>query len=265
MTDFTDRAVIVTGAARGQGLAEARLFAERGARVLLCDVLEDAGEAAARELREAGFDVVFMPLDVSSEEGWRRVADRAAETFGRLDVLVNNAGIVNRTSIRDTAPEAWRRLLDINLTGAFLGIRCLADLMAAGGGGSVINISSNSGFSAHFDPAYTASKWALRGLTRAAAMEFAGAGIRVNAVCPGLVVTDLNRGAPHLAPMIAMTPLKRGATVEEVAHLVLYLASDEAAFITGEDFLIDGGFIAGAGYRRVSVEAGLYPGEDPAA
>ncbi|RAH97465.1 cyclopentanol dehydrogenase [Acuticoccus sediminis] len=261
MTKLENRCAVVTGAARGQGLAEATLLAEHGASVVICDVLVDAGEATARSLRDRGLAVTFAPLDVASEADWKRVADDVGRAQGRLDILVNNAGIINRTSIRDTEPGAWRRLIDINLTGAFLGIRQVADLMAAGGGGAVVNISSNSGFSAHYDPAYTASKWALRGLTRAAAMEFAPAGIRVNAVCPGLVLTDLNTAAPHLKPMIDMTPLKRGATVEEIAHLVLYLASDEAAFITGEDFLIDGGFIAGAGYRRVSVEAGLYPDE----
>ncbi|WP_108661743.1 SDR family NAD(P)-dependent oxidoreductase [Acuticoccus kandeliae] len=259
MQNLKDKPALVTGAARGQGLAEAKLLAERGARVVIGDVLEADGAAAVETLRAEGLDVRFIKLDVSSEADWDAAHALFRDTYGRLDILVNNAGIINRTSIRDTSLEAWQRLIDINLTGAFIGIKRMADLLAEGGGASVINISSNSAFSGHYDPAYTASKWALRGLTRAAAMEFAPANIRVNAVCPGLVVTGLNATAPHLQPMIAMTPLKRAASVEEIAHLVAYLASDEAAFVTGEDFLIDGGFIAGAAYRRVSVESGLYP------
>lgn len=133
----------------------------------------------------------------------------------------------------------------------------MTPLMQSGHGGSIINISSNSAFSGHSDPAYTASKWGLRGLTKSAAMEFAGVGIRVNAVCPGLIVTDLNRTSPHLGPMVGMTPAGRPGEIEEVAKLVLYLASDASRFVTGEDFVIDGGFTAGAAYRRVGVETGI--------
>ena len=124
-------------------------------------------------------------------------------------------------------------------------------------GGSIVNISSNSAFSGHYDPAYTASKWALRGLTRTAAMEYADVGIRVNAICPGLIVTDLNRNSSHLGPMIGLTPLARAGEADEVAQLVLFLASDASGFITGEDFVIDGGFTAGAAYRRVAKDTGI--------
>jgi len=149
-------------------------------------------------------------------------------------------------------------VLDVNATGAFAGLKAALPLMAETGGGSVINISSNSGFSGHYDPAYTASKWALRGLTRTAAMEYAEKGVRVNAICPGLIVTELNRNSPHLKPMIEMTPMQRSGEAEEVAQLVLFLASDASAFITGEDFVIDGGFTGGAAYRRVARETGIY-------
>lgn len=257
MTNLKSKAALVTGSARGQGLAEARLLAERGASVVIADVLEAEGLAAARDLSSSGLDVRFMPLDVTNESHWDQIAASIDAYSGSLEILVNNAGIINRTSIRDTSVEAWSRLMNVNVTGAFLGIKKLAGLMSVRGS-SVINISSNSAFSAHYDPGYTASKWALRGLTRAAAMEFASLNIRVNCICPGLVLTDLNAAAPHLQPMIDMTPLKRAASVDEIAALVAYLASDEAAFITGEDFLIDGGFIAGAAYRRVSEEAGLF-------
>ncbi|WP_417583130.1 SDR family NAD(P)-dependent oxidoreductase [Pelagibacterium sp.] len=257
MTNLNGKAALVTGAARGQGLAEARLMAKRGASVIICDVLEQEGATVAAALKSDGLDVDFAKLDVTDGRDWDRIAALVKERFGSLQILVNNAGIINRQSIEDTTVAAWNRLISVNVTGAFIGIKTLAELLAVKGG-SVINISSNSGFSAHYDPGYTSSKWALRGLTRAAAMEFASKGIRVNAVCPGLVLTDLNVDAPHLRPMIEMTPLKRAASVDEIANLVAFLASDESAFITGEDFVIDGGFTAGAAYRRVSEESGLF-------
>lgn len=258
MTNLADRVAIVTGAGRGQGEAEARLLAEAGAAVLICDLLEREGEDLARALVVEGRQARFLALDVASKEGWTSAIEHVASWKGRLDILVNNAGIINRKSINDTPLDAWERLMAINLTGPFLGIQAAAPLMRRSGGGSVVNISSNSAFSGHYDPAYTASKWGLRGLTRTAAMEYVSWGIRVNSVCPGLIVTGLNAEAPHLQPMIGLTPMKRSGTVEEVARLVLFLASEASSFITGEDFVIDGGFTAGAAYRRVATESGLY-------
>lgn len=258
MTNFTEKSALVTGSARGQGLAEATMLAKKGAQVMICDVLDEQGNEAALELQSQGYDVRYKHLDVTNVDDWSAAIAEMEQWSGRLDILVNNAGIINRTSIKDTSPEAWHKLLDINITGAFLGIKQAERLLAKNGGGAIINVSSNAAYSAHYDPAYTASKWALRGLTRAAAMEFAQSNIRVNSICPGLVLTDLNATAPHLEPMINMTPLKRAASVDEIANLVLYLASDEASFITGEDIVIDGGFIAGAAYRKVSEEAGMY-------
>lgn len=259
MTNLADRVAIVTGAGRGQGEAEARLLAEAGAAVLICDVLEREGEELARALVSEGREARFLVLDVARKEGWARAIDHVAAWKGRLDILVNNAGIINRKSINDMPLDAWERLLAINLTGPFLGIQAAAPLMHQNGGGSIVNISSNSAFSGHYDPAYTASKWGLRGLTRTAAMEYVSWGIRVNSVCPGLIVTGLNAAAAHLKPMIDLTPMKRSGTAEEVARLVLFLAGEESSFITGEDFVIDGGFTAGAAYRRVATESGLYP------
>jgi len=258
MRSLEGRVAIVTGASRGQGEAEARLLAQAGAAVLVCDVLQAEGEALVQALKADGHEARFLVLDVSSKEAW---ADAIAAVRGwksRLDILINNAGIINRKSLNDTPLEAWERLIGINLTGTFLGIQAAAPLMRENGGGSIVNISSNSAFSGHYDPAYTASKWGVRGLTRTAAMEYVGWGIRVNSVCPGLIVTGLNADAPHLKPMIDLTPMKRSGTPEEVARLVLFLASEESSFITGEDFLIDGGFTSGAAYRRVAVESGLY-------
>lgn len=252
------RTALVTGGGRGQGAAEAALLAREGASVLIGDVLVEDGEAHAASLAAEGLDVRFLPLDVTDPEHWTKAVETCQEWTGRLDVLVNNAGIINRTTVASTGLDAWKRVLDVNLTGAFLGIQAAVPLMTEGGGGSIVNISSNSGFSGHYDPAYTASKWGLRGLTRSSAMEFARAGIRVNAICPGLVVTELNRNSPHLQPMIEMTPMRRSGAPEEIAELVLFLASDASGFITGEDIVIDGGFTAGAAYRRVATETGIF-------
>lgn len=256
--DFAGRVVIVTGGARGQGEAESRLFAARGAAVIIADVLAEEGRALAEALQAEGRAARFVYLDVSDPKSWEGAVALARDWKGRIDVLVNNAGIINRSTVANTGLEAWERVMKVNLTGAFLGIRSVAPVMAETGGGAIVNISSNSGFSGHYDPAYTASKWGLRGLTRSAAMEFAGNNIRVNAVCPGLVVTGLNASSPHLKPMIGMTPMQRSGTPEEIAELVAFLASDAAGFITGEDFVIDGGFTAGAAYRRVATETGIF-------
>lgn len=258
MRNLEGRVAIVTGASRGQGEAEARLLAQAGASVLVCDVLESEGQALVRSLADEGSDARFLALDVSDKQAWDGAIEAVRAWKGRLDILVNNAGIINRKSLDDTPLEAWERLIGINLTGTFLGIQAAARLMRESGGGSIVNISSNSAFSGHYDPAYTASKWGIRGLTRTAAMEYVDWGIRVNSVCPGLIVTGLNANASHLKPMIDLTPMKRSGTPEEVAKLVLFLASEDSSFITGEDFLIDGGFTSGAAYRRVAVESGLY-------
>lgn len=259
MSDFQGKLVIVTGGARGQGEAEVRLFASKGAAVIIADVLVDEGEALAAELTKEGKEARFIRLDVTDPASWAAVIDLAKSWKGRLDVLVNNAGIINRTLVETTSLEAWERVLRVNLTGSFLGIQAASPLMAETGGGAIVNISSNSGYSGHYDPAYTASKWGLRGLTKSAAMELAPKNIRVNAVCPGLVVTGLNASSPHLKPMIGITPLKRPGKPEEIADLVFFLSSDTSSFITGEDFVIDGGFTAGAAYRRVATETGIFP------
>lgn len=252
MNDLRGRTAIVTGGGRGQGATEAELLVAAGAHVLICDVLDDEGAACADRL---GASARFLHLDVTDAAAWEGAVQAALDWTGRLDVLVNNAGIINRKIIAQMSPEEWRRVIDVNLTGSFLGIRASAQAM--GKGASIINISSNGAFSGHYDPAYTASKWAVRGLTRTAAMEYAQSGIRVNAICPGLIVTDLNRNSPHLEPMIGITPMARAGEAAEVAQLVLFLASDASAFITGEDFVIDGGFTAGAAYRRVACETGI--------
>ena len=258
MTKLAGKLAIVTGGARGQGEAEARLLARNGAAVVIADVLDTEGIALAQALTDEGLAAKFIHLDVTSKQSWAETVALAQDWQGRIDILVNNAGIINRTTVETTALDAWERVLKVNLTGAFLGIQAVSPLMAENGGGAIVNISSNSGFSGHYDPAYTASKWGLRGLTRSAAMEYVGKGIRVNAICPGLVVTGLNANSPHLQPMIGITPMKRSGKPEEIAELVLFLVSETSSFITGEDFVIDGGFTAGAAYRHVASETGIY-------
>jgi 3alpha(or 20beta)-hydroxysteroid dehydrogenase len=259
MSDFAGKSVIVTGGGRGQGLVEARLFARRGAKVAICDVVAAEGEAAAALARSEGLDIVFQTLDVTSEADWQRVVDAVCVRTGRIDVLVNNAGILTRKTISECGLSDWQKVLAVNLTGAFLGIRAVTPVMRAQRSGAIANISSNSAFSGHADPAYTASKWGLRGLTKSAALEFASSGIRVNSVCPGLVLTELNQGGAHLQPMIDLTPLGRAVSPEQVAELVAFLASDAAQMITGEDIVIDGGFVHGAAYWSVATQAGRYP------
>ena len=251
MASLSGKVALITGGSRGMGAAEARSFVGSGAAVMIADVLRESGEALAAELGEAAR---FVELDVTSPDAWAEAIANVQAWRGRLDILVNNAGIINRTAIADTSLERWNALLAVNLTGAFLGMQAAAPLMRASGGGSIVNIASLAGFTGHTDPAYTASKWALRGLTRTAAMEFVGDKIRVNSVCPGLIVTALTAQSPHIQPLVGMVPMHRPGTTEEVAKLVSFLASDDASYITGEDPLIDGGFTAGAAYRRVAQE-----------
>jgi 3alpha(or 20beta)-hydroxysteroid dehydrogenase len=248
---FDGQTALVTGAAKGLGFAIAEALAGQGAHVFLGDVDLAAAEQGAQALRDSGFKARAIALDVTDEAAWNQaVATIEAETGG-LHVLVNNAGIISRHSIASMPTAIWRRVLDVNLTGAFFGMRLTAPLIARSGGGAMVNISSIAGMAAHPDPIYAASKWGLRGLTKSAAVEFAASGIRVNSVHPAMIMTELQNSAPpgYAQASTSAIVLGRPAEPSEVAAAVAFLACDEASFITGTELLVDGGLIAGGVVR----------------
>ncbi len=235
------RVAIITGAARGQGEAEARLLAQHGAKVVLTDVLTDLGQAAAADI---GPQALFVPHDVSSAEGWQAVVAAALEAFGRVDVLVNNAAISRPLKLEHTDPEVFDEIYRVNQLGVFLGMQAVLAPMKAVGGGSIINISSVAGLqgtSTLF--AYTATKWAVRGMTKSAALELARYNIRVNAIFPGVIDTPINDANPPGMNdvLVKTTPMRRMGEPREIAEAVLFLASSASSFATGADFVIDGG------------------------
>jgi NAD(P)-dependent dehydrogenase (short-subunit alcohol dehydrogenase family) len=247
MGRLAGKVALISGAARGQGEAEARLFAREGASVVLGDVLVEQGEQVAREVSEAGGNAIFVRLDVSKEGDWTQAVEVAERTYGKLDVLVNNAAIAAVEGIMETSIELWERVIAINQTGTFLGMRAAIPAMRRAGGGSIVNISSvlatmGSGNSA----SYTASKGAVTALTRTVSVELATEGIRVNAVHPGGVETPmaaecLGDDVEARRALVAAHPIGRLGEPEEIAAGVLFLASDDASFVTGASLVIDGG------------------------
>ena len=244
---------LVTGASSGQGAAEATLFAQAGARVILSDIADDAGEAQAASIRDSGGDAHYRHLDVANEDEWRALIENIRTESAGLTILVNNAGIPLRGgSVTNTTLEDWNRLLSVNLPGAFLGIREAAPLIRDSGGGAIVNTGSIAGLTGHFATAYSASKWGIRGITKSAAMELVDWGIRVNAVHPGLVHTPLVEDSVDFVKALTdQTPMERGASSEEIAKVVLFLACDDSSYITGHDIAVDGGFTDIGGYWRV--------------
>jgi len=237
------RVAVITGAARGQGAADARLLAAAGCAIVATDVLEDEGEALCAEIGERA---LFVHHDVTEESGWQRVVEEATSTFGRLDILVNNAGIHRTASLLDEDPVAFGRILAVNLIGPFLGIRAVANAMQQGGRGSIVNISSVAGIrglAGH--SSYGSSKWGLRGLSQTAAVELGPLGIRVNTVIPGAIdtamMTPLTESTAH---RFAHLPLGRHGEVDEIAPVVLFLASDASSYLTGAEIAVDGGMAA---------------------
>jgi NAD(P)-dependent dehydrogenase (short-subunit alcohol dehydrogenase family) len=241
------KVALISGGARGQGASHGSLFADEGARVVLGDVREEEGRRLAEELRSRGRDVVFTRLDVTRGADWEAAVALAEREFSRLDVLVNNAGIVAFSSAAETSDEEWQRVLAVNQTGMFYGMRAAIPAMRRAGGGSIVNISSTLAVGAirgYF--AYQATKAAIVMMTRAAAVEYAEDGIRVNSILPGLIQTEMTKEEPEDAVRghIALTPLGRAGTSLEISYGVLYLASDESSFVTGAELAIDGGYLA---------------------
>ncbi|MGV9412053.1 glucose 1-dehydrogenase [Nocardia sp. NPDC003693] len=243
MTDLNGKVAIITGAARGQGAAEARLFAERGAKVVITDVLETEGKELAESLGDAAR---FVRHDVTDEDSWAAAVEVAVSTFGRLDVLVNNAAIYIMKPLVETSSQELERILRVNLIGAFNGIKAVIPAMTAAGGGSIVNISSQAGLEGLMNhSAYGSSKWGLRGLSKISALELGPAQIRVNSVHPGPIATPM---VPYLTTgpgSFPTLPLERTGHPEEVAELVAFLASDASAYITGAEITVDGGLAAG--------------------
>lgn len=235
------RVVVVTGAAQGQGAAEVALLAQEGATVIACDL--EAPPSA--EGRDGAGSIRAAALDVADPAAWAALADRIAHGFGRVDGLINNAGVTSRVRLPDVGLEEWNRVLAVNLTGPMLGITTLLPLM--GDGASIVNVGSIAALTGHYTAAYTASKWGLRGLTHTAAMELGPRGIRVNAVHPGYIETPMTANAPasFLRANLEVTPLGRAGGPEEVAELMVFLMSEESRFISGAEITIDGGQVAG--------------------
>ena len=241
------KVALITGGSRGQGAAEGHLFVAEGGSVVLADIRDEAGEALAKEL---GDRALYQRLDVRSESDWESAVARAVEHFGRLDVLVNNAGIVQAAPLEEMSLGTYMEVVEINQVGVFLGMRAVTPAMREAGGGSIVNISSNAGLEGVSGViGYVASKWAVRGMTKSAALELGRYGIRVNSVHPGGVDTPmLEQGdfdSVDQDHIFGSQPIPRIGRPEEIAKLVLFLASDESSYSTGSEFVADGGMTAG--------------------
>jgi NAD(P)-dependent dehydrogenase (short-subunit alcohol dehydrogenase family) len=246
---LADKVALITGAASGMGRSEAMIFAQQGARVVVADVLEAEGRDVADHIAKAGGQAHFVLLDVTSETEWAAAVQAAVAAFGKLDILVNNAGISG--SGPDTMSVAvWDTVMDINAKGVFLGMKYAIPAMQRGGGGAIVNISSISGFVGQdrIHMAYNASKGAVRIMSKSAAVQYARDGIRVNSVHPGIMppmrTSQASADPEWRAKMLRAVPLKREGRVEEVALAVLFLASDDASYITGTELVVDGGLLA---------------------
>ena len=249
MNRLEGRVALVTGAASGIGKTTAYRLASEGAAVLITDIAGDAGEAAVKELTDSGRRAAFFRHDVTSEADWQAATARAVEEFGGLDILVNNAGMGDIKTIEDTTLQEWKRTIDIDQTGVFLGMKHAAPNLLKSEHASIINISSIFGTSGGFgtSPAYHAAKGAVRTMTKNAALHWATEGIRVNSVHPGFIETPIlepTRGTEYWDAMTAMTPMGHLGQPDDIAAGVAYLASDDAKFVTGLELYIDGGYIA---------------------
>ena len=242
------KVALISGGARGQGAAEAKLFAREGAKVVIGDLLDDEGKKIEAEIAESGGEATYVHLNVTGEADWTNAIETAVDRYGKLDILVNNAGIAFRKSIEDTSVEEWDRVMDINAKGVFLGTKHAIPAMRQSGGGSIVNISSIAALIGGPVAAYGASKAAVRLLTKATAIQYAGEKIRCNSVHPGYLETamtsDVLSNPDTREDWVHRTPLGRIGTVEDISYGVLFLASDESSYVTGSELVIDGGVTA---------------------
>ena len=241
-----DKVAIITGAARGMGASEARIFANEGAKVILADVQVEDGNRVTQEITDAGGQALFVEMDVSSQADWDRTIETAISNFGKINILVNNAGIIERDSLEETTEETWDKIMAVNAKGVFLGAKAVIPHMRAAGGGSIVNISSISGMISVGYPAYNSSKGAIRVFTKCAAVELARDNIRVNSIHPGTIWTSMStyKRAFTREERAKTIPMKRVAEPEEIAYPALFLASDESSYMTGSELVIDGGATA---------------------
>ena len=241
-----NKVAMISGGARGMGAVEAKLFAKEGAKVIIGDMLEEQGRKVEAEINETGGECVFVPLDVTDEDAWQRAVNLAVSRFGKLDILVNNAGIYRAHDVLETTSAEWDQVMDVNAKGVFLGTKYAIPEMRKAGGGSIVNISSVAGLvGSKQTTAYTASKGAVRLLTKTTAIQYASEGIWVNSIHPGTIETPMTEGLLADEAMredrMNRTPIGRLGRPEDVAYGALYLASDEASFVTGSELVIDGG------------------------
>ena len=241
-----NKVAFISGGARGMGAVEAKLFAKEGAKVVIADVLEEEGRRTEAEISETGGECLFVRLDVTNEAEWQQAVAATVARFGKLDILINNAGIYRTHRVEETTSEEWDQVMDINAKGVFLGTKHAIPEMRKAGGGSIINISSVAGLvGSQESSAYNASKGAVRLLTKATAIQYASDGIRANSIHPGTIETMMTAGflseEAHRQDRLNRTPLGRLGQPEDVAYGALYLASDEASFVTGSELVIDGG------------------------
>jgi NAD(P)-dependent dehydrogenase (short-subunit alcohol dehydrogenase family) len=244
------KVALITGAAHGMGETEAKMFAKEGAKVVVADVDDAEGQQVVAGIAEIGGEALFVRLDVTQEADWQQAVDRTIMTFGKLDILVNNAGISGSSGVDLFDTAAWDRVMGINAKGVFLGLKYAIPAMQKAGGGSIVNISSISGFVGqdYIHMAYNASKGAVRIMTKSAAVQHAKDGIRVNSVHPGIMppmrTSRVTANAEQRQRMLAQVPMGREGRREEVGYAVLFLASDEASYITGTEVVVDGGYLA---------------------
>ena len=250
MARLEGKVALISGGARGQGAVEARMFAEEGASVVIGDILDEQGRQTEAELQELGYNVTYVHLDVTSESDWDAAVQAAVSAYGKLDILLNNAGILIRKNIEETTGDDWDRIFAVNAKGVFLGTKAAIPAMRENGGGSIINISSTAGLvgSPNGSASYTATKGAVRLFTKSTAIQHAREGIRCNSIHPGPIETDmiadtLNDPA-NMALRMQRLPLGRVGKPSEIAYGAIYLASDESSFVTGSELVIDGGTTA---------------------